>query len=136
MEVVSRIKGYPILRTDMIRREVLKNEDIFDEEVASSMDKRKLVYDEMFKRAGEIVSSGVGVILDASEIVLVQARFLGGPVEDGAYLFAPRRPDAQRAGVNELLEKHQPVALDDQVVAQLEQIEESWWREVESTTKT
>ncbi len=66
MEVVSRIKGYTILRTDMIRREVLKNEDIFDEKVASSMDKRRLVYDEMFRRAGEIVSSGVGVILDAT----------------------------------------------------------------------
>ena len=66
MEVVSRIKGYTILRTDMIRREVLKDEDIFDEKVASSMDKRRLVYDEMFRRAGEIVSSGVGVILDAT----------------------------------------------------------------------
>jgi len=66
MEVVSRIKGYTILRTDMIRRDVLKNEDIFDEKVASSMDKRRLVYDEMFRRAGEIVSSGVGVILDAT----------------------------------------------------------------------
>ncbi len=66
MEVVSRVKGYTILRTDMIRKEVLKNEDIFDEKVASSMDKRKLVYDEMFRRAGEIVSSGVGVILDAT----------------------------------------------------------------------
>ena len=66
MEVVSRIKGYPILRTDLIRKEILKNEDIFDEKVASSMDKRKLVYDEMFRQAGEIVSSGVGVILDAT----------------------------------------------------------------------
>jgi len=66
MEVVSRIKGYTILRTDVIRREILKNEDIFDEKVASSMDKRRLVYDEMFRRAGEIVRSGVGVILDAT----------------------------------------------------------------------
>ena len=66
MEVVSRVKGYTILRTDVIRREILKNEDIFDEKVASSMDKRRLVYDEMFRRAGEIVRSGVGVILDAT----------------------------------------------------------------------
>ena len=66
MEVVSRIRGYPILRTDLIRKEILKNEDIFDEKVASSMDKRKLVYDEVFRQAGEIVSSGVGVILDAT----------------------------------------------------------------------
>ena len=30
------------------------------------MDKRQAVYDEMFRRAGEIVASGVGVILDAT----------------------------------------------------------------------
>jgi len=51
-EVIARLKGYAILRTDMIRLEVLKGEDIFDEKVASNMDKRKLVYDEMF-RLGE-----------------------------------------------------------------------------------
>ena len=66
MELVSRIKGYTVLRTDLIRREILKEEDIFDEEVASSMDYRKRVYDEMFRRAGEIVGSGIGVILDAT----------------------------------------------------------------------
>lgn len=66
MEVVARHKGYTILRTDLIRREVLKNEDIFDEAVASSMDKRKMVYDEMFRLAGETVASGTGVILDAT----------------------------------------------------------------------
>ena len=53
MEVVARVKGYRILRTDLIRKEVLKNEDIFDEKVASNMDKRTLVYDEMFRQAGE-----------------------------------------------------------------------------------
>ena len=66
MEVVARVKGYKILRTDMIRKEVLKNEDIFDEKVASSMDKRTLVYDEMFRLAGETVAGGQGVILDAT----------------------------------------------------------------------
>jgi hypothetical protein len=66
MEVVARLKGYTILRTDMIRREVLAGEDIFDEKVASSMEKRKQVYDEMFRRAGEIVAGGTGVILDAT----------------------------------------------------------------------
>ena len=30
------------------------------------MDKRELVYDEMFRKAGELGSSGVGVILDAT----------------------------------------------------------------------
>lgn len=66
MEVVARVKGYKILRTDMIRKAVLKNEDIFDEKVASNMDKRTLVYDEMFRLAGETVASGTGVILDAT----------------------------------------------------------------------
>jgi predicted kinase len=66
MEVVARIKGYKILRTDLIRREVLKNEDIFDEKVAASMDKRRMVYDEMFRQAGELAAAGAGVILDAT----------------------------------------------------------------------
>jgi hypothetical protein len=34
-EVIARLKGYVVLRTDMIRLEVLKNEDIFDEKVAA-----------------------------------------------------------------------------------------------------
>jgi predicted kinase len=65
-EEVSRIKGYPLLRTDLIRLEVLKNEDIFDEKVASNMDKRTLVYDEMFARAEKILRKGDGVTLDAT----------------------------------------------------------------------
>jgi predicted kinase len=64
---VSRIKGYPLLRTDLIRLEVLKNEDIFDEKVASNMDKRTLVYDEMFARTEKILRrKGDGVIFDAT----------------------------------------------------------------------
>ena len=65
-EEVSRIKGYPLLRTDLIRLEVLKNEDVFDEKVASNMDKRTMVYDEMFARAEKILRKGDGVILDAT----------------------------------------------------------------------
>ena len=65
-EEVSRTKGYQLLRTDLIRLEVLKDEDIFDEKVASNMDKRTLVYDEMFARAEKILSKGGGVILDAT----------------------------------------------------------------------
>lgn len=65
-EEVSKIKGYPLLRTDLIRLEVLKNEDIFDEKVASNMDKRTMVYDEMFAQAEEILKKGDGVILDAT----------------------------------------------------------------------
>lgn len=67
-EELAKIKGYSILRTDLIRLEVLKNEDIFDEKVASNMDKRKLVYDEMFRRADESLQRGDGVILDATFI--------------------------------------------------------------------
>ena len=65
-EEVSRIKGYPILRSDLIRLEVLKNEDIFDEKVAANMDKRTMVYDEMFRQADETLAKGDGVILDAT----------------------------------------------------------------------
>ena len=66
MEVVSRVKGYPILRTDIIRKDVLKHEEIFDVKQAASVEKRQRVYDEMFRRAGETVASGTGVILDAT----------------------------------------------------------------------
>jgi predicted kinase len=65
-EEVSKIKGYPLLRSDLIRLEVLKNEDIFDEKVASNMDKRMMVYDEMFRQADESLNKGDGVILDAT----------------------------------------------------------------------
>ncbi|PKN64152.1 MAG: hypothetical protein CVU57_16400, partial [Deltaproteobacteria bacterium HGW-Deltaproteobacteria-15] len=61
-EVIARLKGYVVLRTDMIRLEVLKNEDIFDEKVAADMDKRRLVYDEMFTMAGELAGKGNGII--------------------------------------------------------------------------
>ena len=65
-EEVSKIKGYPLLRSDLIRLEVLKNEDIFDEKVASNMNKRTMVYDEMFRLADETLKKGDGVILDAT----------------------------------------------------------------------
>ena len=65
-EEVSKIKGYPLLRSDLIRLEVLKNEDIFDEKVASNIDKRTMVYDKMFRQADESLSKNDGVILDAT----------------------------------------------------------------------
>jgi predicted kinase len=66
-EEVSKIKGYDILRTDLVRLEVLKNEDVFDEKVASNMSKRKLVYDETFRRAEDLIQNGrKDVILDAT----------------------------------------------------------------------
>ena len=63
---VSKIKGYPILRTDLIRLEVLTNEDVFDEKVASNMNKRELVYNEMFRQAEDLAQKSKGVILDAT----------------------------------------------------------------------
>lgn len=65
-EEVARISGYPLLRTDLIRLEVLKNEDIFDEKVAANMDKRTMVYNEMFRQADESLNKSEGVILDAT----------------------------------------------------------------------
>ena len=68
-EVIAQIKGYMVLRTDMVRLEVLRNEDIFDEKVASNMNKRSLVYDEMFGMAHEIAGKGYGIILDATFVI-------------------------------------------------------------------
>ena len=65
-EEISRIKGYPVLRSDLIRLEVLKDEDIFDEKVASDMSKRTMVYDETFRRTDEVLEKSDSVILDAT----------------------------------------------------------------------
>ncbi len=73
-EVIADIQGYKILRSDLIRLEVLKNEDIFDEKVASSMNKRTLVYDEMFRMAHELAKKGQGIILDATFVTQILRR--------------------------------------------------------------
>jgi len=65
-EEISKIKGYPIQRTDLIRRDVLKGMDIFDEKIANNYEIRKRVYNEMFKRAEDSLKKGNGVILDAT----------------------------------------------------------------------
>ncbi|HEY4711735.1 MAG TPA: ATP-binding protein [Dehalococcoidia bacterium] len=65
-EEISRIKGYPILRSDLIRLEVLKGDNVFDEKVASDMSKRTMVYDETFRRADEVLEKGNSVIIDAT----------------------------------------------------------------------
>jgi uncharacterized protein len=66
-EEVSKIKGYLILRSDLIRLEVLKNEDVFDAKVAGNMNKRLSVYDEVFRRADDLAQKDVsGIILDAT----------------------------------------------------------------------
>jgi predicted kinase len=66
-EETSKIKGYTILRSDIIRLEVLKNEDVFDAKVAGNMNKRLSVYDEVFRRADDLSQKGTqGIILDAT----------------------------------------------------------------------
>lgn len=65
-EEVAKIKGCKLLRTDLIRLEVLKNEDVFDEKVAANMDKRTQVYDEMFRQADEALNGSDCIILDAT----------------------------------------------------------------------
>jgi predicted kinase len=65
-EFISQLKGFTMLRSDIIRLEVLKDEDIFDEKVASNMNKRTIVYDEMFRMADELAAKGEGIILDAT----------------------------------------------------------------------
>ena len=66
-EEISKIKGYPILRSDLVRLEVLKNENVFDPKVAGNMRKRLAVYDEMFRRADELAEkSESGAIIDAT----------------------------------------------------------------------
>jgi predicted kinase len=65
-EEVHKIKGGKLLRTDLIRLEVLKNQDIFDSKVAGDMKKRTQVYDVMFEQADEAFKDNPCVILDAT----------------------------------------------------------------------
>jgi len=66
-EEIARLKGFQILRSDMIRVEVLKGEDVFDSKVASDPDRRRRVYEEMFRRAeNALETTQDGLILDAT----------------------------------------------------------------------
>jgi predicted kinase len=65
-EEISKMKGYPILRSDLVRLEVLKGENIFEEKVASDMGKRTRVYDETFRRADEALKKSDNLIIDAT----------------------------------------------------------------------
>ena len=134
-EVVAQLKGYKMLRTDLIRRDVLKGEDIFDEKVASNMDKRTLVYDTMFALADELSSQGKGVVLDATFITQSLRRRAAGvaaknrktfiiqqtqcPQEHSLYKISKRTKEkyesnalTKQAYLNNK-EKFEPVDLDD-----------------------
>jgi hypothetical protein len=65
---VVKIKKCPMLRSDIIRLEVLKGQDVFDEKVAGSMSNRLSVYDELFHRADETLKKSKCAILDATFI--------------------------------------------------------------------
>jgi predicted kinase len=65
-EEVHKIKGGKLLRTDLIRLEVLKGQDIFDPKVAGDAKKRNAVYDVMFEMADEAFKTDKNVILDAT----------------------------------------------------------------------
>ena len=65
-EEIARMECYPILRSDLIRLEVLKGENIFDEKIASDMSKRTMVYDEIFRRADEALTKGDSLVVDAT----------------------------------------------------------------------
>jgi len=66
-EEIGRSKGFQILRSDIIRLEVLKGEDIFNNKVASDPNRRKRVYEEMFRQAEDTLkTTRDGLILDAT----------------------------------------------------------------------
>jgi predicted kinase len=66
-ERISEMRNLRILRSDMVRLEVLKGLDIFDEKVASSKENRMRVYEEMFRQAeASLEKDPGGLILDAT----------------------------------------------------------------------
>jgi predicted kinase len=105
-EVVAKLKGYTILRTDMIRLEVLKNEDIFDEKVASNMDKRKQVYDEMFRMAHELAAKGKSIVLDATFVTQsLRRRAAGVAAEHGKTLVIQQTQCPQEVSLRRISER-------------------------------
>jgi hypothetical protein len=67
MEEIAKRKGFQVLRSDIIRLEVLKGLDVFDNKVASDPENRKKVYDEMFRQAAEALKTSTnGLVLDAT----------------------------------------------------------------------
>jgi len=65
-KLVSASRRMPVVSTDLVRRDVLGGEDIFDEQVASDMNKRVMVYHETLRRANDALRTGGGVLIDAT----------------------------------------------------------------------
>lgn len=105
-EQISKIKGYPILRTDLIRKEVLKGMDIFDEKVANNYEIRKRVYDEMFKRAEDALKKGDGVILDATFVTQELRRRAAAIAAEQNKIFVIQQTHCSKdASVNRILKR-------------------------------
>ncbi len=86
-EIMSKEKNLQMLRTDLIRLELLRDEDIFDNKVASDMKKRDLVYKEMFSRAQRIAENGNGIVMDATFITQDLRKRAAGIAENNNMLF-------------------------------------------------
>ena len=67
-EEITKLKKCLMLRSDIVRLEVLKGQDIFDEKVAANMGNRLSVYDELFRQADAGSKDNECVILDATFI--------------------------------------------------------------------
>ncbi|MCX6000046.1 MAG: AAA family ATPase [Chloroflexi bacterium] len=65
---VSAVRGFPLVRSDLIRRELLRDEDIFDRNVASDMAKRLTVYDETLRQAEAAIVESGNAVIDATFI--------------------------------------------------------------------
>lgn len=105
-EELVKYKNYQIIRTDIVRLEVLKNEDIFDEKVASNMDKRKMVYDEVFRRADELVKRSSGVILDATFVTQELRQRAAGVAANNNKRFAILQTSCpQEVSINRILRR-------------------------------
>ena len=105
-EEISKIKGYPILRTDLIRRELLKGMDIFDEKIANNYEIRKRVYDEMFNRAEETLQKGNGVILDATFVTQELRRRAAGIAVAQNKIFVIQQTNCSKdASINRILKR-------------------------------
>jgi predicted kinase len=105
-EEISKIKGYPILRTDLIRLEVLKGMDVFDEKVANNYEIRKRVYDEMFKRAEDALKKGDGVILDATFVTQELRRRAAGIAAEQNKIFVIQQTNCSKdASINRILKR-------------------------------
>jgi hypothetical protein len=118
-EEVAKIKGYPLLRTDLIRLEVMKKEDVFDEKVASNMDKRTMVYDEMFRQADETLNHSDGVILDATFVTQSLRRRAAGIAAKHNKTFVILETDCpQEVSINRILKRTREDYVSNAITAQ------------------